>query len=156
MRAQISCDISFDIRIYCVSNVKCWCDPDTAAVQVVDGSIHSRHVDSSIYPASIAMPSRRCLLVVTCLQWVCCFFVHRYRYFPDRRGGVSGFGVPPSSTRRQQADDQGGRHVWGRGNQLGDNWVPPAAEPQGRDWSQLCQRRPAQLMKRGQNFLVIF
>lgn len=44
-----------------------------------------------------------------------------YRYFPDRRGGVSGFGVPPSSTRRQQADDQGGRHVWGRGNQLGDN-----------------------------------
>jgi len=72
MRAQISCDISLDIRIYCVSNVKCWCNPDTAAVQVVDGSIHSRHVDRSVYPASIALPSRRCLLVVTCLQWVCC------------------------------------------------------------------------------------
>jgi len=83
-------------------------------------------------------------------------FMHRYRYFPDRRGGVSGFGVPPSSTRRQQADDQGGRHVWGRGNQLGDNWVPPAAEPHGCDWSQLCQRRPAQLTKRGQNFFSYF
>ena len=48
-------------------------------------------------------------------------FVHRYRYFPNRRGGVSGFGVPPASNRRQQADDHGGRHAWGRGQQLGDN-----------------------------------
>ena len=59
-------------------------------------------------------PGHRCV-------W--CLFLHRYRYFPDRRGGVSGFGVPPSSTRRQAPDDHGGRHAWGRGHQLGDNWT---------------------------------
>ncbi|KPP66549.1 derlin-1-like, partial [Scleropages formosus] len=46
-----------------------------------------------------------------------------YRFFPSRRGGVSGFGVPPPS-RRPVAQDQGGagggRHNWGQGFRLGD------------------------------------
>uniref|UniRef100_A0A673UJB9 Derlin n=1 Tax=Suricata suricatta TaxID=37032 RepID=A0A673UJB9_SURSU len=44
-----------------------------------------------------------------------------YRWLPSRRGGVSGFGVPPASVRR--AADQnggGGRHNWGQGFRLGD------------------------------------
>lgn len=47
----------------------------------------------------------------------------RYRYFPNRRGGVSGFGAPP--TRRPAAQEQpgggagGGRHNWGQGFRLG-------------------------------------
>uniref|UniRef100_A0A3Q4AIY6 Derlin n=1 Tax=Mola mola TaxID=94237 RepID=A0A3Q4AIY6_MOLML len=45
-----------------------------------------------------------------------------YRYFPNRRGGVSGFGVPPA--RRPAAQEQvgggAGRHNWGQGNRLGD------------------------------------
>uniref|UniRef100_A0A668SXS9 Derlin n=1 Tax=Oreochromis aureus TaxID=47969 RepID=A0A668SXS9_OREAU len=44
-----------------------------------------------------------------------------YRFFPSRRGGVSGFGVPP--TRRQAPQDNaggfGGRHNWGQGFRLG-------------------------------------
>ncbi|XP_068613580.1 derlin-1 [Brachionichthys hirsutus] len=44
-----------------------------------------------------------------------------YRYFPNRRGGVAGFGVAP--TRRPAAQEQagggGGRHSWGQGNRLG-------------------------------------
>ncbi|XP_068178939.1 derlin-1 [Antennarius striatus] len=45
-----------------------------------------------------------------------------YRYFPNRRGGVSGFGVPP--TRRPAAQEPvggggGGRHSWGQGHRLG-------------------------------------
>uniref|UniRef100_A0A8C9JTX1 Derlin n=1 Tax=Panthera tigris altaica TaxID=74533 RepID=A0A8C9JTX1_PANTA len=43
-----------------------------------------------------------------------------YRWLPSRRGGVSGFGVPPASMRR--AADQnggGGRHNWGQGFRLG-------------------------------------
>ncbi|XP_023266218.1 derlin-1 [Seriola lalandi dorsalis] len=50
-----------------------------------------------------------------------------YRYFPNKRGGVSGFGVPPS--RRPAAQEQagggggggggGGRHNWGQGFRLG-------------------------------------
>lgn len=53
----------------------------------------------------------------------------RYRWLPSRRGGVSGFGVPPASMRR--AADQnggGGRHNWGQGFRLGDQWgaCPPA------------------------------
>ncbi|XP_048752583.1 derlin-1-like [Ostrea edulis] len=45
-----------------------------------------------------------------------------YKYFPNRRGGVSGFGMAPSS-RRQAADNNGDnhRHNWGRGNNLGGN-----------------------------------
>ncbi|MGH0126810.1 UNVERIFIED_CONTAM: hypothetical protein FKN15_024011 [Acipenser sinensis] len=47
-----------------------------------------------------------------------------YRFFPSRRGGVSGFGAPPPS-RGHAADEQagarGGRHNWGQGFQLGDN-----------------------------------
>nr|XP_022286199.1 derlin-1-like isoform X2 [Crassostrea virginica]XP_022345837.1 derlin-1-like isoform X2 [Crassostrea virginica] len=44
-----------------------------------------------------------------------------YKYFPNRRGGVSGFGVPPSS-RRAAPNDNGDnqRHNWGRGFNLGD------------------------------------
>uniref|UniRef100_A0A3Q3INL9 Derlin n=1 Tax=Monopterus albus TaxID=43700 RepID=A0A3Q3INL9_MONAL len=47
-----------------------------------------------------------------------------YRLFPTRRGGVSGFGVPP--TRRPAAQEQagqggGGRHNWGQGFRLGDD-----------------------------------
>uniref|UniRef100_A0A2K6F8Y2 Derlin n=1 Tax=Propithecus coquereli TaxID=379532 RepID=A0A2K6F8Y2_PROCO len=48
-------------------------------------------------------------------------FCSRYRWLPSRRGGVSGFGVPPASMRR--AADQnggGGRHNWGQGFRLGD------------------------------------
>ncbi|EPY84801.1 hypothetical protein CB1_000444035 [Camelus ferus] len=49
-----------------------------------------------------------------------------YRWLPSRRGGVSGFGVPPASMRR--AADQnggGGRHNWGQGFRLGDQiWDP--------------------------------
>jgi derlin-1 len=44
-----------------------------------------------------------------------------YRYFPNRRGGVAGFGMAPSN-RRQQPDNNaaaGGRHGWGAGNRLG-------------------------------------
>uniref|UniRef100_A0A8C0HKQ4 Derlin n=1 Tax=Buteo japonicus TaxID=224669 RepID=A0A8C0HKQ4_9AVES len=47
----------------------------------------------------------------------CC----RYRWLPNRRGGVSGFGVPPASMRRAAEDQQGGgRHNWGQGFRLGD------------------------------------
>uniref|UniRef100_A0A673U4Q5 Derlin n=1 Tax=Suricata suricatta TaxID=37032 RepID=A0A673U4Q5_SURSU len=44
-----------------------------------------------------------------------------YRWLPSRRGGVSGFGVPPASVRRA-ADQNGGgrRHNWGQGFWLGD------------------------------------
>lgn len=43
-----------------------------------------------------------------------------YKYFPNRRGGVSGFGMAPSS-RRQTPDNNGDnqRHNWGRGHNLG-------------------------------------
>ncbi|XP_077454357.1 derlin-1 [Stigmatopora argus] len=48
-----------------------------------------------------------------------------YRFFPTRRGGVSGFGVPP--TRRAPPREgagggggRGGRHNWGEGFRLGD------------------------------------
>ncbi|KAM9353664.1 derlin-1 [Symphorus nematophorus] len=48
-----------------------------------------------------------------------------YRLFPNRRGGVAGFGVPPA--RRAAAHDQAGggagggqqRHNWGQGFRLG-------------------------------------
>ncbi|KAK3610374.1 hypothetical protein CHS0354_008650 [Potamilus streckersoni] len=42
-----------------------------------------------------------------------------YKFFPNRRGGVSGFGVPPASRRRDNDNDDHGRHAWGRGEQLG-------------------------------------
>ncbi|XP_059363849.1 derlin-1-like [Carassius carassius] len=48
-----------------------------------------------------------------------------YQMFPNRRGGVSGFGVPP--TRRPVPQEQpgggggGGRHNWGQGFRLGDD-----------------------------------
>uniref|UniRef100_H3DP20 Derlin n=1 Tax=Tetraodon nigroviridis TaxID=99883 RepID=H3DP20_TETNG len=45
-----------------------------------------------------------------------------YHYFPNRRGGVAGIGVPP--TRRPAAQQfggggSGGRHNWGQGYHLG-------------------------------------
>lgn len=44
-----------------------------------------------------------------------------YKYFPNRRGGVSGFGQAPASRRRPDDDNQGG-HNWGRGGHaLGGN-----------------------------------
>jgi len=45
-----------------------------------------------------------------------------YKYFPNRRGGVAGFGMAPASRRRPD-EDQGDnrRHAWGRGNTLGNN-----------------------------------
>ncbi|XP_051879734.1 derlin-1 [Pristis pectinata] len=46
------------------------------------------------------------------------------RWFPPRRGGVSGFGVRPAS-RRPEAGGQGARwgrgYFWGQGQRLGDN-----------------------------------
>ncbi|XP_055770734.1 derlin-1-like isoform X2 [Salvelinus fontinalis] len=52
-----------------------------------------------------------------------------YRFLPNRRGGVSGFGAPPS--RRPAAPEagggggggggMGGRHAWGAGFRLGDD-----------------------------------
>lgn len=47
-----------------------------------------------------------------------------YRYFPNRRGGVAGFGQAPASRRRPDDDNNqgGGGHNWGRGgNVLGGN-----------------------------------
>ncbi|XP_074510866.1 derlin-1 isoform X2 [Sebastes fasciatus] len=51
-----------------------------------------------------------------------------YRFFPNRRGGVSGFGVPPSRPAAQEQGGAGGggggilrgRHQWGQGFRLGD------------------------------------
>jgi len=43
-----------------------------------------------------------------------------YNWFPNRRGGVAGFGMPPASRRRDDNDNRGG-HTWGRGNALGGN-----------------------------------
>lgn len=40
-----------------------------------------------------------------------------YKYFPNRRGGVAGFGMAPQS-RRQEGQNQG-RHAWGQGRPLG-------------------------------------
>ncbi|KAM9310782.1 derlin-1 [Pholidichthys leucotaenia] len=41
------------------------------------------------------------------------------RWFPSRRGGVSGFGVPPTRRPAPQEQPQGGRHNWGQGFRLG-------------------------------------
>ncbi|KAL5261535.1 hypothetical protein ACHWQZ_G007295 [Mnemiopsis leidyi] len=42
-----------------------------------------------------------------------------YKYFPNRSGGVSGFGQAPASRRQAPRDE--GRHNWGAGNPLGGN-----------------------------------
>jgi derlin-1 len=44
-----------------------------------------------------------------------------YTYLPNRRGGVSGFGMPPASNRRPAEGDANRRHAWGQGNPLGGN-----------------------------------
>lgn len=41
-----------------------------------------------------------------------------YKYFPNLRGGVSGFGQAPASRRPAQGGE--GRHAWGTGARLGD------------------------------------
>uniref|UniRef100_H2Z1B2 Derlin n=1 Tax=Ciona savignyi TaxID=51511 RepID=H2Z1B2_CIOSA len=47
-----------------------------------------------------------------------------YKYFPNTRSGVSGFGAAPASRRREEDNggDVGGgaRHRWGEGRRLGD------------------------------------
>lgn len=46
----------------------------------------------------------------------------RYKLLPNRRGGVSGFGMPPASRRTAgDGDAGGGRHDWGQGRRLEDN-----------------------------------
>lgn len=57
----------------------------------------------------------------------------RYRFFPNRRGGVSGFGVPPTRPAAQEPQGgggdgrggggRGGRHTWGEGFRLGGEWA---------------------------------
>lgn len=58
------------------------------------------------------------------------FFRHFSKsYFPDVRGGVHGFGVPPQNQRPVGGDQAGGGgagqnrffggHAWGRGQALG-------------------------------------
>ncbi|XP_052818817.1 derlin-1-like [Mya arenaria] len=43
-----------------------------------------------------------------------------YKYFPNRRGAMAGFGQAPSSRRRpDDNDNRGGGHGWGGGNRLG-------------------------------------
>lgn len=44
-----------------------------------------------------------------------------YKYFPNKRGGVSGFGMAPSSRRPDDGGDDNRRHAWGGGQQLGGN-----------------------------------
>ncbi|OWF51050.1 derlin-1-like [Mizuhopecten yessoensis] len=41
-----------------------------------------------------------------------------FKYFPNRRGGVSGFGMAPSSRRQQQDEGNHDNHNWGQGNHL--------------------------------------
>lgn len=49
------------------------------------------------------------------------------QYFPDIRGGVHGFGVPPVNVRNVQQNAEpnrffgGGAAGWGQGQRLGDN-----------------------------------
>jgi len=45
-------------------------------------------------------------------------FLFSYKYFPNQRGGVSSFGMAPSS--RQQANARGDNR-WGTGQRLGDD-----------------------------------
>lgn len=60
------------------------------------------------------------------IQYAFFCLLYRYRFLPNRRGGVSGFGAPPS--RRPAAPEagaggggMGGRHAWGAGFRLGDD-----------------------------------
>ena len=54
-----------------------------------------------------------------------------YRYFPSRRGRVSGFGQAPASAQQGGGggggDGEGGggevAHQWGRGNRLGNRMI---------------------------------
>jgi len=44
-----------------------------------------------------------------------------YKYFPNRVGGVSGFGTAPQQRRRGNDDDDRRRNLGGRGYVLGDH-----------------------------------
>lgn len=44
-----------------------------------------------------------------------------YKYFPNRQGGVAGFGMAPASRRRPDDNGGGGRHHWGGGQVLGQD-----------------------------------
>ncbi|XP_050399051.1 derlin-1 [Patella vulgata] len=44
-----------------------------------------------------------------------------YKYFPNRRGGMGGFGTAPSSRRQQDGNNDNRRHAWGQGNPLGND-----------------------------------
>ena len=50
------------------------------------------------------------------------YIFYRYKYLPNRRGGISGFGQAPSSRRTEAppgGGGGGGRHAWGNGAALG-------------------------------------
>ena len=47
------------------------------------------------------------------------YITFRYKYFPNARAGVSGFGVAPQSRRTE--DRGGGSHNWGQGRRLGED-----------------------------------
>lgn len=45
-----------------------------------------------------------------------------YKYFPNRRGGTSGFGMSQPNRPQPEEDNRGGGwHAWGRGHTLGGN-----------------------------------
>lgn len=44
-----------------------------------------------------------------------------YKLLPNRRAGVSGFGMPPASRAPNNDRDRGGRHAWGDGRRLEDD-----------------------------------
>ena len=46
--------------------------------------------------------------------------LYRYRYLPNRRGGVAGFGQAPTG-RRADGGNQGGHRWGGGGHRLGDD-----------------------------------
>lgn len=47
------------------------------------------------------------------------FITFRYNYFPNRIGGVHGFGGVPPSRRAPTNNPDRGRHAWGQGRPLG-------------------------------------
>ena len=56
----------------------------------------------------------------TCTYLITHYRYFRYKYFPNRRGGVAGFGQAPATRRRPDDNNGGGRHAWGQGNTLGN------------------------------------
>jgi hypothetical protein len=65
---------------------------------------------------SVASPSP---FVHRQITWKDMLVFCRYKLLPNRRGGVSGFGMPPASRRAVgDGDAGGGRHAWGEGHRL--------------------------------------